>query len=118
LQIFYDDLEEAQEDVRRGKISGVLYFSANFTSSLTTFSDDESVDDSGKIQVYLDQSDYAITNFLQGKLQQTYHEFSESLMADCGKARKAGNLPMHFEAFYGKMNDEFKKSITPGISIT
>lgn len=71
--------------------------------------------DDGIIQVFLDQTDLQKTSYIQRKLYETYQKFTEKLMSDCGKSKKAGNTPILFEAAFGDLNFDLKLTIIPGI---
>jgi hypothetical protein len=93
-------------------------FASNFTKSLSILNNaDLSPDfsDSGFIQVHLDQTNLQITSFLQHELYEAYRKFIESLMEDCGKAKKAGSSPITFEAAFGQLGFKMKTSIVSGI---
>lgn len=119
---FYTSFDEAYDDVKRGKLIGLINFPKNFTSSLRPLSEWEDLVEeysaSGEIQIYLDQSDRQITFFLKQRLYATFEHFIENLMQDCGKARKVGSFPIQIETVYGSLKDEMRRSMTPGIIIT
>lgn len=71
----------------------------------------------GIVQVHLDNSDLQIVSFLQRNIIKAYHAFMENLMLDCGKSKKAGNIPMVFDTFHGTLYGEFRRSIVPGLLI-
>lgn len=121
-KIFYESFEKAYEDAKRGQISGVIHFEANFTSAMKPLLEisellrNYSAD--GEIEVFLDQSVLQITNFLQQHLYWTFETFLEDLMEDCGKERRVGSIPIQFNAMFGSFKDESRRSMTPGILIS
>lgn len=121
-KIFYENFEKAYEDAKRGEISGIIHFEANFTSTmkpLLEFSEllrNYSTD--GEIEVFLDQSDRQITYFLQQHLYSTFEAFLEELMEDCGREKRVGSIPMQFNAMFGSFKDESRRSMTPGALIS
>lgn len=116
FQKYYRTASEAHNDAKKGRIIGYIKFSSNFTSSLPFLNDDAANDftDNGIIQVHLDQTDIQKTIFIQRKIYDAYHEFARNLLSECGKSRKAANLPIQFEAYYGSLDSEIKYTFTPG----
>lgn len=121
-KIFYDSFEKAYEDAKRGEISGVIHFEANFTSAMKPLLEISELirnySTDGEIEVFLDQSIMQITHFLQQNLYSTFETFLEDLMEDCGKERRVGSIPMQFNAMFGSFKDESRRSMTPGILIS
>jgi ABC-type multidrug transport system permease subunit len=119
---FYHSFDDAYEDVRHGKLNGLIQFSANFTTSLRPLNEWKDFmknhTDNGEIQIYLDQSDRQITFFLKQKLFDVFEEFIGSLMEDCGKSRRVGSTPIRIETVYGSLKDEMQRSMLPGIIVT
>lgn len=121
-KIFYDSFEKAYEDAKRGEISGVVHFEANFTSAMKPLLElsellrNYSAD--GEIEVFLDQSDRQITYFLQQHLYSTFETFLEELMEDCGREKRVGSIPMQMNAMFGSFKDESRRSMTPGVLIS
>jgi hypothetical protein len=115
---FYTNFSEAYEDVRKGVIVGLINFPANFTSSMKPLNEWEdflgNYTSNGEIQVYLDQSDRQITFFLKQNIFDTFEEFLKNLMRDCGKSMKVGSLPIQINTMFGSLNDEMRRSMTPG----
>lgn len=118
-QKFFNSFDDAYRDAKRGNIIGIVQFSSNFTKSLTYFNDDVDKDfsDNGVIQVFLDQTDLQMASLVRRQIFDTYMRFSESLMRSCGKARKAGNMPIVFEAASGEFDFDFKLTIVPGFML-
>lgn len=119
---FYQNFDDALDDVKHGKLSGLIQFATNFTSSFRPLHElqdlMENQTDNGDIQIFLDQSDRQIVFFLKQKLFGVFEEFVESLMKDCGKSRRVGSLPIRVETVFGSLNDEMQRSMAPGIIIT
>ena len=96
----------------------MVQFASNFSQSLPLFNDDgveNDFSDNGIIQIYLDQTDLQITSFMQQKLYESYKKFTENLMVDCKKSKKAGSSPIDFEAAFGKLGFHSKTSMVSGI---
>lgn len=122
IKKFYSNIDEALDDVKKGKIIGLIHFSTNFTSSMKPLNEFEDYFDNyssyGEIKISLDQSDRQITFFLKQRLYETFEQFIENLMTDCGKSRKVGSAPIQINTMFGSFKDEHRKSMTPGIIIT
>lgn len=86
---------------------------------MTYFNDDAEKDftDNGEIQVSLDQTDLQMASLVRRNIFDTYERFTENLMTSCGKAKKAGNMPIVFEAAAGEFNFDFKTTIIPGFTM-
>ncbi|CRL04755.1 CLUMA_CG017815, isoform A [Clunio marinus] len=118
---FYKSRHEAENDAKRGELTGFIFFASNFTEAfpLLRYSSDFNLDysDDGIIQVYLDNTNLQFVTFLQRKLYDAYHDFIGRIMEVCGKPEKMGHIPMMFETFHGALDDEFKNSIVPGFLV-
>lgn len=121
-KVYYDNVLDADFEVRKGRIIGFIFFSANFTSAFRPLSEWQNLLDNdttdGEIQIYLDQADRQITAFVKQRLFETYEEFVESLMEDCGKSRKVANFPIKTFSMFGSLKDESRRSMTPGVLIS
>lgn len=121
-QKFYKNFDEAYQDVQHGKLIGLILFSRNFTSSMRPLNEwqdlIEKYSSNGEIKIFLDQSDRQITFFLKQKLYETFEEFVENLMSDCGKSRKVGGSPIKIFSMFGSLKDKMQRSMTPGIIVT
>lgn len=86
---------------------------------MALFNDDVENDrtDNGIIQVFLDQSDLQVTSLIQRKLYEGYKNFTHRIMSDCGKSMKAGDIPIVFEAVFGEINSDLRKTIVPGFLV-
>lgn len=115
FQEFYESSEKALIDAKAGKIIGVLEFPRNFTQSFVLFTSVYS--DNGIIQVHLDQTDIQKTFFMKRKLFEIYLSFTEKLMTDCGKSKKAGNPPIALDIIYGDLNFDLRTTIIPGFTL-
>lgn len=121
-KVYFDNVEDAVHEVRKGRLIGFIRFPVNFTSSFRPLSEWQNLLDDfstqGEIQVHLDQADRQITAFIKQRLYETYEDFVEALMVDCGKSRKVGNMPIQTFSMFGSLKDESRRSMTPGILIT
>lgn len=124
IKRFYNSFDEAYADARKGKVMGVIYFAKNFTESLTEIRDDGRNADEGsfansEIQIFMDKSDQQLTFFLEKKLRQTYLEFAQGLMGDCGLPLKLGNIPIDFlNPIYGSFDGVYTDYMAPGVVMT
>lgn len=105
--------------MRRGNLVGFIFFARNFSETFGVLKDwgDLDYSDDGRIQIFLDNSELQIVTFLQRNLVDVYHSFVESLMHDCKKSRKAGNIPIVVKTFHGRLEDDYKHSMVPGLLI-
>jgi hypothetical protein len=101
---------------------GLVQFASNYTESLLLFSNDEILSDRGRIysdngnvQITLDQTDLQKTSQIQRRIYDTYQNFMENLMVDCKLSKKAGNIPIVYENFFGKLHFDFRLSLVPGL---
>lgn len=124
IKHFYNSFDHAYADAKRGKVIGLLYFAKNFTEALTNVRDEgkdasEGSFISSEIQIFMDKSDQQLTFFLEKKLRQTYLEFAQSLMSDCGLPIKLGNIPIGFlEPIYGSFDGVYTDYMAPGVVMT
>ncbi|KAG5671813.1 hypothetical protein PVAND_001988 [Polypedilum vanderplanki] len=124
IKIFYNNLDSAVHDVKNGKIVGLIHFSKEFTNILQQKFNRIEVEkisslnaDYGTINIYLDQSSMAVTEFLRRRLVETYQQYSESLMESCGISKKYGNIPINVQALFGTLQDEFQKYMCVGVAV-
>lgn len=124
IKHFYNSFDAAYADARRGKVMAVIHFAKNFTESIMNLRDegrnaDEGSFASSEIKIYMDKSDQQLTFFLEKKLRQTYLEFAEQMMGDCGFPIKLGNVPIDFETpIYGSFDGEYTDYMAPGVVMT
>ncbi|KAL0110784.1 hypothetical protein PUN28_014027 [Cardiocondyla obscurior] len=118
-QIYYDNVLEAKNDVRKGQITGVMYFGQNFSKALEvrvndiTAADDLDFIDS-EIQVFLDMSDHVIGSFMKEKLFKRFIEIYKSIMKDCQLSPKLAYIPIQFEdPLYGTEDLTYADFIVP-----
>lgn len=124
LQKYYENYDEASLDARRGDLMGFIQFASNYTESLLLFSNDQILDDKGKdkfftdsgnIQITLDKTDLQKTSQIELKIFRAYQSFMEGLMVACDLSKKAGNIPIVYEEFFGKVDFDYRLTIVPGI---
>ncbi|KAL0110779.1 hypothetical protein PUN28_014026 [Cardiocondyla obscurior] len=123
-QIYYDNVLEAKNDVRKGQITGVMYFGQNFSKALEvrvndiTAADDLDFIDS-EIQVFLDMSDREIGLFIKRKLLKHFIDINKEIMKDCNILTKVAEPPLRFEnPIYGKEDLLYIDYILPAYTIT
>lgn len=74
--------------------------------------------DDGIIQVFLDNSNMQQMSLMKKELYDTYQRFMEEIMVGCRKSKKAGNVPIAFEAMYGKIDFSMRKTMGLGMILT
>lgn len=121
-KIFFKTFDDAENAVRSGLTKGIIYFSPNFTASIRPMHEFldllENHSSNGEIQIFLDQSNILITQFLKQRLYETFETFIENLMEDCGKSKKMGASPVQVNTLFGSFDDTARRSMTPGIIIS
>lgn len=119
----YNSTTEAKIAVTKRTVYGALYFPRNFSDALTLRVrdgdvDDDVVDDS-TISVWIDLSDYQISQFVKMKLLKAYENFAKRSMRACGKNEDLVTIPVTFEdPIYGSMDGEMVAFMAPGIMVT
>lgn len=74
--------------------------------------------DDGIVQVFLDNSNMQKVTLIKKELYDTFERFMEHIMVGCGKSKKAGNSPIHFEAMYGKIDFSMRQTSGLGMVLT
>lgn len=118
IKIYYNSEEEALRDAKRGKLTGVVSVSSNFSEYLMVLGSGVDREDDlpeGYINIRLDQSDMQITTFLQYRLYRSFQRFNKKMLKGCGLNEKLADLPMKFNTDYGSLENNFKLSIFPPI---
>lgn len=111
-KVFYSTYDEALKDAKRGKLTGVLVFSENFTDIMMNPRDEETETIKEGIAIHLDQSQFQTTTFVQYRLLAAYEKFSAKLHTGCEENEKIGEVPMNFkETLFGTLEDDFKKTM-------
>lgn len=123
FQKHYKNYEDAVYDAKKGELIGVIQFDANYTDSLILFNNEaistkRFYSDNGDIKITLDQTDLQKTAQIERKIYDAYQNFMEKLMVDCELSKKAGNIPIVYEDFYGKIDFDFSLSLVPGLILT
>ncbi|CAG2112201.1 unnamed protein product, partial [Medioppia subpectinata] len=77
----YDSLEAALDQVRAGSAWAVISFAANYSRLMQSLAYDEVVESIPKIGVYLDTTNYVISNTIQKELYLTYNR-TATVMAE------------------------------------
>ncbi|XP_018044364.1 PREDICTED: ABC transporter G family member 20-like isoform X1 [Atta colombica] len=123
-QEYYNKVSEARHVVQNGKLSGLLYFSQNFSEALQKrmeegiFTKDSDLLAS-QIQVSLDMSDRQIGLFLQMKLFKRFLEIYKDIMKDCKYSSKLANPPIRFEEpIYGTTDLNYADYVAPTYMLT
>lgn len=121
LKVFYKSFEDAYADAKKGKLSGVIVLAANFSeskmeqsTSMYDLDSSASNDDSGHIQIYMDQSQLQTTTFLQYRIFLAYKRFNKKLLNGCELNEKFEELPIVFKKpIYGSFMNDFKQTMAP-----
>ncbi|XP_011864952.1 PREDICTED: ABC transporter G family member 23-like, partial [Vollenhovia emeryi] len=98
-QEYYDNMSEANREVRNGELSGIIHFNQNFSEALQTRIDDATFANdydlfASQIQVFLDMGDMQIGLFIQRKLYERFLETFEDIMGDCKYPSRLGDPPI------------------------
>ncbi|XP_039306892.1 ABC transporter G family member 23 isoform X2 [Solenopsis invicta] len=111
---YYDNFSEAKRDVQNGKLSGIMYFSQNFSQGLqkrleeSFFAKDSDLYAS-QIQVFLDMSEMQIGLLTQKKLYERFIKTFEDIMRHCKYSIKLANPPIRFEdPIYGTLDLSYR----------
>ena len=118
-KVFFDNIDDAYKEARKGNLIGIIYFASNFSESLNYlhYSEDEIDMQTRKnsiINIYLDQTNQQLTYFLQRRLYDVYKDYSENVLIDCGLPKKLDNIPIQFlEPIYGSYDTDFKHTMVP-----
>lgn len=121
IKVFYNSVDEAYADARRGRIIGIIAFAENFTESLTHVHEmrgkaDEVTRNNSKIKIYMDQTNQQLTFFLQRRLYDVYKMYSEDMLVDCDLPKKLDNVPIEFlQPIYGTYDADFKQTMAPAM---
>lgn len=116
-QRFYNSNDEALNDIETKKIIAIIQFSHNFTESFLLFNDNYRYDDSdnGIIQVYLSSYDLHRSLYIKKKMYEAYESFLSKLMVSCGNSKKAGGIPIVFEAAFGELGFKYRRTLVSGV---
>ena len=82
-KLFYGSYEEALKDAKKGKLTGILEFSENFTDVMMNPRDEETSTVRNGIAIHLDQSQFQTTTFIQYRLLNAYQKFNKKLHNGC-----------------------------------
>lgn len=122
-KVFYTAFDDAFQDAKKGKLSAIIYFDANFTESYDEIKKypDEADPQSWKnsvIKVYMDQTDLQIMTFLQTHIYDVYKSYSESILSDCKLPKNMEGIPIVFEKpIFGSLKSNFQHSMAPAMII-
>ncbi|KAM3959847.1 ABC transporter G family member 23 [Aphomia sociella] len=119
----YNSTEEARYTVSRAKYHGAMHISRNFSEALATRLRDgdvgDDVVDDSNINVWIDTSNFQISNFIKSQLLKAYKEFIKRTMIACGKNEEMAQLPINFnQPIFGEKNAQFQTFMAPGIMMT
>ncbi|XP_050685134.1 ABC transporter G family member 20-like [Leptidea sinapis] len=120
---YYNTTEAAKSAVATRTIYGALYFPRNFSTALGQratdgYVEDDVVDDS-TISIWLDMTDYQISNFLKREILKSYEYFTKRAMKACDRNEDLVQIPVRFEEpIYGRKDVEMVSYMAPGIMVT
>nr|XP_050869463.1 ABC transporter G family member 20-like [Vespula vulgaris]XP_050869464.1 ABC transporter G family member 20-like [Vespula vulgaris]XP_050869465.1 ABC transporter G family member 20-like [Vespula vulgaris] len=111
-KVYYDYLPDVKEDLRKGKLSGIIYFNKNFTQALQrrleNFRYIEDDIETGEIKIWLDVANRQIGLFLKNRLYDGYFKSMRNIMTECHLPLKIMDIPLNFEnPIFGKKNDDY-----------
>jgi hypothetical protein len=115
----YKLFEDAENDVLSGQTYGFIQIGKDFSKHLQTRLNNGmdlkyNITDADVINVYMDQTNFQIANFVKKTLYESYDKFTEKLMSDCERDYNTEALPIKVIAIFGKLNDEFRKTMCIG----
>ena len=115
----YKSFEDARNHVLNGNIYGFIMIGKDFSNHLQTRLNNGmdltfNISDDDVINVYLDQTNYQIANFMKKSLYESYDKFTKKVISHCGRDYNTETLPMKIVAMFGKLNDEFRKTMSVG----
>ncbi|KAK6632870.1 hypothetical protein RUM43_012609 [Polyplax serrata] len=122
--VYYNDLDSAMKSVKEGNLIGVLYFAENFTESFTARLElgqdaDEYVLDSHEIKIWLDMTNGQTAYLIQQQMYDSYFNFSQKILKDCGLNPKVATIPVAFHTpVYGSLSSNYGTFIAPGVIVT
>ncbi|XP_043497831.1 ABC transporter G family member 23 [Polistes fuscatus] len=123
-KIFYDSFSDMENNLRQGKLSGMLHFGKNFTEALQRrFESERYLENEefemGEIQVWLDMSNRQIGIFLKNELYKRYFETVQDVMKECNLSKKVANVPLNFEEpIFGILEQDFTSFSSPTYILT
>ncbi|XP_033209708.1 ABC transporter G family member 23 isoform X2 [Belonocnema kinseyi] len=123
-KVFFSTLEEANQEVSRGKVVAVMHFSTNFSAAFENRRDNgrdiEEYDiTASEIQMQLDMGDRQIGLFLQKKLYERYFEVSRDVISQCDINTKFVDTPLRFEKpVFGTLDETYTSFVAPTFILT
>ncbi|KAG5898814.1 hypothetical protein JTB14_011024 [Gonioctena quinquepunctata] len=116
---YYGSIPEAMEDLKSGRIVGVMHMERNISSMIQKRVVEgillgESLEN--EIQVWMDMSNLQIGSVMKQKIYDLYEEFHASVYSECEFNPKAVEIPIRIEEYvYGNKDDEFIIFMMPGL---
>ena len=109
-KINYTDFDEAVNDVKAGKIWGVLHIKPNFSEAITErvfFADlDNHTIDQSSVRLYADLTNKVLGITLDVVLVHTFEDFISEAMTEMGYNPNLGRLPIRLEkTIYGEFSN-------------
>ncbi|XP_017762062.1 PREDICTED: ABC transporter G family member 20-like [Eufriesea mexicana] len=118
-KIFYDSIEEAEQNAYSGNTFGILHFHRNFSDSMTNRLENSldvsnDVITTSRINIFIYILDYPTYFYVQRELYDIFLKQYEKIMEECGASRKLGNVPILFEEpIYGSKEQTYFSFLIP-----
>ncbi|XP_030750299.1 ABC transporter G family member 23-like isoform X1 [Sitophilus oryzae] len=122
IKKFYNSTSIAIDDVKHGKLIGVVDIPYNFSKS---YEDrirlgnkaGKSTLEFGEIKIFLDMSNSQVGTMLQRKLIDQFTEFEQDLFIHCNISKKLLEFPFKTEFYYGNNQQSLTIFMAPGFIV-
>ncbi|XP_039286488.1 ABC transporter G family member 23 isoform X2 [Nilaparvata lugens] len=119
------NLLEAERDLKRNNVWGLLYFAPNFTQAIaaryvnaSVLNTPDDVFDIGAVNIRLDMSNHVVANIMRMDLSSTLIDFLKELFHECNWPDTVVQLPMRIEEpIYGSRRPIFTHFQSPAILV-
>nr|AIN44129.1 ABC protein subfamily ABCH [Laodelphax striatellus] len=119
------NLLEAERDLKKNNVWGLLYFAPNFTQAIaaryvnaSVLNTPDEVLDTGAVNVRLDMSNHVVANIMTMDLSTTLIDFFRKLFHECHWPDTVVQLPMRIEEpIYGTRRPVFTHFQSPAILV-
>lgn len=123
-QIYYENFNDARQDVKSGKLLTVLHFNSNYSKAYEKvfFTEVDEYDDKlieqSQVDVHMDQTNHLLSLTLRRHIFDAYQVSTQKLMKSCKLSEKLGSSPLNFlKPIYGDLKSDFKASIEPSVIV-
>lgn len=119
IENFNNSVEQARNEVLGGKLHGFAIIGTKFSSHIqdrlnSGIDLNDKISDDDLISVFLDQTNYQLMKFMESSLYTAYDNLIENIIKICRKRYNTQVLPIRIESMYGKLTDEFRKTMSIG----